>query len=59
MATELKKVNVVTVGVGFTGSIIAAEAVQAGLTVVGLERGEFRTMDDFWHIHDEWRYAVN
>lgn len=59
MAKELAKVNVVTVGVGFTGGIVAAEATKAGLTVVGLERGAKRTVADFQEIHDEWRYAVN
>ncbi|MCD8490979.1 MAG: hypothetical protein LRY51_03285 [Geovibrio sp.] len=59
MATELKKVNVVTVGVGFTGGIVASECAKAGLSVVGLERGGYRTVEDFMEIHDEWRYAVN
>ena len=59
MAKELKKVNVVTVGVGFTGGIALAECAKAGLSVVGLERGEKRGLADFQEIHDEWRYAVN
>lgn len=59
MATTMKKVNVVTVGVGFTGGILAAECAKAGLSVVGLERGDYRTVEDFQEIHDEWRYAVN
>lgn len=59
MAKLLKKVNVVTAGVGFVGGIVAAECTKAGLTVVGLERGENRTVADFMEIHDEWRYAVN
>ncbi len=60
MATKtLKKVNVVTIGVGFTGGIVAAECARAGLTVVGLERGEKRSLADFQEMHDEWRYAVN
>lgn len=59
MAKELKKVNVVTVGVGFTGGIIAAECTRAGLTVAGLERGEARGLEDFQHLHDEWRYGIN
>ncbi len=59
MAKELKKVNIVTVGVGFTGGIAAAECAKAGLTVVGLERGHNRSINDFMEIHDEWRYALN
>lgn len=59
MAKELKKVDVVTVGVGFVSGVVAAECTKAGLSVVGLERGSFRTVDDFAEIHDEWRYGVN
>ena len=58
MADMLKKVDVVTVGVGFAGSIVLAECAKAGLSVVGLERGERRGLEDFKEIHDEWRYAV-
>lgn len=59
MAKELKKVNVVTVGVGFTGGVAAAECAKAGLSVVGLERGPKRSVEDFQEIHDEWRYGIN
>lgn len=59
MAKELKKVNVVTVGVGFTGGIAAAECAKAGLSVVGLERGPRRELEDFQELHDEWRYGIN
>lgn len=59
MAKELKKVNLVAVGVGFTGSIALAECGKAGLTVVGLERGNRRGLEDFQEIHDEWRYGIN
>ena len=58
MVTTLDKVDVVTVGVGWTGGIIAAEATKAGLTVVGLERGKKRGTDDYQHVHDELKYAV-
>ncbi|HIW38464.1 MAG TPA: GMC family oxidoreductase [Candidatus Jeotgalicoccus stercoravium] len=58
MATTLDKVDVVTVGVGWTGGIIAAEAAKAGLKVVGLERGKTRGTEDYQHVHDELKYAV-
>lgn len=58
MVTTLDKVDVVTVGVGWTGGIIAAEATKAGLTVMGLERGKKRGTEDYQHVHDELKYAV-
>jgi gluconate 2-dehydrogenase alpha chain len=61
MATRLKSVDAVTVGVGWTGGIVAAELTKAGYHVVGLERGEYRnTNPDFEvpQIHDELAYAV-
>jgi len=58
MVTTLPKVDVVTVGVGWTGGIIAAECAKAGLKVVGLERGEERGTEDYLKVHDEYRYAV-
>ena len=42
MVTKLKEVDVVTVGVGLTGTMLAKELTLAGLTVVGLERGPDR-----------------
>jgi gluconate 2-dehydrogenase alpha chain len=58
MVTTLDKVDVVTVGVGWTGGIIAAECAKAGLKVVGLERGHERSTSDYSVVHDEYRYAV-
>ena len=61
MATKLKSVDALTIGVGWTGGIIAAELTKAGLHVVGLERGDYRnTSPDFEvpQIHDELSYAV-
>ncbi|MFD2830065.1 GMC family oxidoreductase [Corticicoccus populi] len=58
MVETLDKVDVVTVGVGWTGGIIAAEAAKEGLTVMGLERGVQRSVDDYQHIHDEFRYGI-
>ncbi|SFE18872.1 gluconate 2-dehydrogenase alpha chain [Lentibacillus persicus] len=58
MVTKLPKTDVVTVGVGWTGGIIAAECSKAGLKVVGLERGRNRRTEDFSMKHDELRYAL-
>jgi gluconate 2-dehydrogenase alpha chain len=61
MATKLKHVDVVTIGVGLTGAILGKELAEAGLKVVGLERGAMRdTVPDFQspNSHDELRYAV-
>src|SRR5882757_10228795 len=60
MATRLKDVDAVMVGMGWTGSILARELTKAGLTVVGLERGPDRVPGtDFTlpSIRDELRYA--
>ena len=60
MATKLKPVDVAIVGVGLTGTIIAKELAEAGLKVVGLERGHWRDTDpDFAmpYVHDELRYV--
>src|SRR6266853_2026907 len=60
MATKLKPVDVVTVGVGLTGTILAKELAEAGLKVVGLERGGYRdTHPDFDlpNTHDELKYG--
>jgi len=61
MATRLKEVDVVIVGLGWTGGILAKELSEAGMTVVGLERGAMRsTNPDFAVplIRDELRFAV-
>lgn len=58
MVTTLDKVDVVTVGVGWTGGIIAAEAAKAGLNVVGLERGKNFETADYQHVHDELKYSI-
>jgi gluconate 2-dehydrogenase alpha chain len=54
----LPEVDVVIVGVGWVGGILAAELTKAGLKVVGLERGGPRGTQDFQHDHDEIRYAL-
>src|SRR6266487_3838398 len=53
MATE--KTDVVIVGVGAAGGILAAELGKAGVKVIGLERGPRLTTQDF-DPHDELRY---
>jgi gluconate 2-dehydrogenase alpha chain len=58
MATRLKPVDVVTIGVGWAGSIMATELSKAGLKVVGLERGGDRPQKDFTlpGVHDQLKY---
>src|SRR5260221_1146940 len=61
MATRLKPVDVVTIGVGLTGSLAGLELAETGLKVVGLERGGGRdTVPDFQSpaIHDELRFSI-
>jgi gluconate 2-dehydrogenase alpha chain len=61
MVQRLKPVDVVTIGVGLTGSLAALELAKAGLKVVGLERGAPRyTVPDFQSpaIHDELRFSI-
>ena len=57
--TKLKPVDAIVVGTGVSGSIVAMELANAGLKVVGLERG--RMIDpqhDFAmpYVHDELKY---
>ena len=61
MATRLKEVDVVIVGLGWTGGILAKELSEAGMRVVALERGVMRTTNpDFAipQIRDELKYVV-
>src|ERR1051326_8397205 len=60
MATKLKEVDVVIVGLGWTGGILARELSETGLRVVALERGGTRsTASDFAvpGVRDELRYV--
>ena len=60
MATKLKSADIVIVGLGWTGGILAMELADTGLSIVVLERGAPRdTNPDFMYpiIHDELRYA--
>jgi gluconate 2-dehydrogenase alpha chain len=61
MARTMKSVDAVIAGVGWTGSIMARELTRAGLSVVALERGAFRTPgEDFTlpAVRDELKYRV-
>ncbi len=52
-----KKVDVVTVGAGLVGGILAQKLTAAGLNVVSIEQGPWLTTSgDFSHDHDELRY---
>ena len=60
MATKLKEVDVVLVGLGWTGGILAKELTEAGVKVLALERGGMRTTQDDFSvpmIRDELRYS--
>jgi gluconate 2-dehydrogenase alpha chain len=51
----IEKTDVVIVGVGAAGGILAAELGKAGMKVIGLERGPRLTTEDFTP-HDELRF---
>src|SRR3984885_1350430 len=60
MATRLKDVDAVMVGMGWTGAIMARELTKAGLNVVGLERGPDRNPKEEFtltQLRDELRYV--
>jgi gluconate 2-dehydrogenase alpha chain len=59
MATRLKPVDAVMIGMGWTGPILARELTKAGLRVVGLERGPDRNPAEEFvipRLRDELRY---
>ena len=61
MARTMKSVDVVVVGLGWTGSILSMELAEEGLQVLALERGHNRnTSPDFTYPKavDELKYAV-
>src|SRR5216683_3800914 len=61
MATKLKEVDAVIIGLGWTGGILAKELAEAGLKVVALERGAMRNPASDYavpNIRDELRYVV-
>lgn len=57
MVKKMPKADVVIVGVGWGGGIIASELTKKGINVMGLERGEERHTEDYYMVHDELRYA--
>ncbi len=61
MARKLPPTDVVIVGLGWTGSILAQELTDEGLEVVAIERGPWRnTATDFApnYAQDELRYRI-
>src|SRR5438270_216208 len=61
MATKLNDGDVVIVGLGWTGGILAKELTEAGLKVVALERGDMRTSEKDYavpSIRDELRDVI-
>ena len=61
MTRRLPKKDVVIIGLGWTGSIMAQELTEAGLDVIALERGPWRDAPtDFppSTMQDELRYRV-
>ncbi|MGO2414518.1 MAG: GMC family oxidoreductase, partial [Cobetia crustatorum] len=60
MAITQPEVDVVIIGLGWTGSIMGLELTDAGLDVLALERGGDRTKEDFLYPKpaDELKYGV-
>jgi gluconate 2-dehydrogenase alpha chain len=59
MAINHTKVDVVTVGAGWTAAILAAKLCPGGTSMVSLEQGGARwTFPHFAHDHDSLRYSV-
>jgi len=61
MARRLPRKDVVIIGLGWTGSILANELTDAGLEVMAIERGPWRnTATDFApnSVQDELRYRI-
>jgi len=45
MATKLPATDIVIIGLGWTGSIVAESMTKAGFNVVAVERGPWRDRD--------------
>ena len=59
MATKLKPADVVIVGMGWTGALMANELAGTGLRIVALERSVARPPEGFYNprSHDELKYS--
>ena len=53
-----KHADVVIVGMGAVGAILARELTEAGFTVLGIDKGPYYRSDDFWTKFDELRYST-
>ena len=59
MAIKHSRVDVVTIGAGWTAAILAAKLCPDGTSMVSLEQGKARwTYPHFAHDHDSLRYSV-
>lgn len=61
MTKTMKAVDVVVIGLGWTGSILSMELAQEGLSIVALERGKWRnTSPDYRYptTGDELKYGI-
>jgi len=59
MTTQHPKVDVVTIGAGWTATMLAARLCPHGTEMVSLEQGTSRwAYPDFAHDHDSLRYSV-
>ena len=59
MAVKHAKVDVVTIGAGWTAAMLAAKLCPHGTSMVSLEQGDARwTYPHFAHDHDSLRYSV-
>ena len=50
--------EVVIVGLGASGAILAKELTRAGFRVLGIEKGPDYSPEDFWLKFDELRYSI-
>jgi len=60
MVTKLKETDIVIIGLGWTGGILAKELSAAGMKVVALERGGMRSSESDFSVpgvRDELRYV--
>ena len=53
-----KHADIVIVGVGAAGAILARELTEAGFTVLGIDKGPYYHSVDFWTKFDELRYST-